>query len=263
MKAEPENEHISAYERAVCYYTLPKVISPITYGLVAVYALCILESLAALVYGYAIDNQTWKVAGAATFAAMTVFGMLAFTIRAVINDWRRRSVLAYARHVPDPNASDDIPNPFADHILLRRLKEPRTEVYACMTNTGGIEYYIEIKKEHHHWHINTPQDQRLFEVLLEHDSLPVGLFKTSPLRVSIFSEKKRIATVVCRNTLRSTVVDIFEILPAETTYCIKDGCIYCANRLVGRIYDIRSYLYLDIERQHATSGILAYFMTQE
>ena len=261
MKAEPENEHLSAYERAVCYYTLPKVISPVTYGLVIVYAICILESVGAFSYGLATDNQTWKVAGSIAFAGIVVFGMFAFTIRALLNDWSRRSTLAAARNVPDTDKSEDIPDPFADHLLLRRLKEPATEVFACLTNEATIKYYIEVRKEENHWRIHTPQDELLFEVLVEHDILRVGLFKTHPMRLSVFSDKKKMASIVCRNTLRTAIADVFELIPAEMKYFIQDGCIYCAGRLVGRIYDIRNYLYLDIERGHANSGILAYFIT--
>ena len=263
MKAVPENEHLSAYERAVCYYTLPKVISPITYGLVLVYAVCILESVGALVYGLTTDNEVWKVAGAAAFAAIVVFGMFTFTIRALLNDWRRRSMLATARTMPDPDKFDDIPDPFADHLLLRRLKEPVTDIYACMTNEGVIAYYIEVRKGDNYWRVHTPQDEMLFEALVEHDVLRIGLFKTYPLRLSVFSEKKKMATIVCRNTLRTAVADIFELIPVEMKYLVRDGCIYYADRLVGRIYDIRDYFYLDIEQGHATSGILAYFMTRE
>ena len=261
MKAVPSNESITAYERAICYYTLPKITSPVTYGLVAAYAVCLLEATGALLYGMTVDDPSWTTAGAIAVTGIVILGMIAFTVRAVLNDWRKRSALAAARNVPDANTTTDIPDPFAGHILIRRPAYPSTEVYACVTNAGTIEYYVEVRSEAKHWCVRTPQDQMIFEVLVEHNMLRLGIFRINPMHAGVYADRKKIAAIVSRNTLRAPVVDVFDLAPKETKYIVKDGCIFAAGRLVGRIYDIRDYLYLDIEQEHATSGILAHFMT--
>ena len=261
MKTETSNDHINAYERAVCYYTLPKMATPVTYGLVAAYAICVLESVSAFSYGLFSANQTWTIAGAAAFAGIVIFGMIAFTIQALVNDWRKRATLAVAHNAPDAAETDDIPDPFSDHILAQRPAHPSAEVYACVTNEGVIEYYVEVRRDETHWRIRTPQDQALFDILAEHDVMPVGIFRTPPVRLGVYTEKKKVAVIVRRNTLRTAIVDIYTLVPMETQYMIKAGCIYFSGRLVGRIYDLRDNIYLDIEKEYATSGILAHFMT--
>lgn len=261
MKAETTNDHISAYERAVCYYTLPKVATSVTDGLVAAYAICVVEALAACIYGLSSGNSTWKIAGATTFVGIVVFGMIVFTIRALVNDWQKRSALAIARNVPDKDETDDIPDPFSSHLLLCRPASPSQEVYACVTIDRAIAYYVQIRREHTHWRAYTSDEQQLLEVLVEHEALRVGIFRTHPVRLGVYSDKKKIAAIVRRNTLRAAFVDVFVLSPVEVTYVIKAGCIYVSDRLVGRIYTLRDNIYLDIEQYHATSGVLAHFMT--
>jgi hypothetical protein len=101
----------------------------------------------------------------------------------------------------------------------------------------------------------------IFEVFVEHDVMRLGIFRIHPIQTGVYADKKKIAAIVSRKTLRTSVVDVFDLVPKETKYIIKDGCVIAAERLVGRIYDIRGYVYLDIEQEHATSGILAHFMT--
>ena len=59
---------MTPYERAVCYYTLPKVIHPITLGLIWVYALCVIEAVGAFSYGVYTGDMDWTMAGFYSFA---------------------------------------------------------------------------------------------------------------------------------------------------------------------------------------------------
>ena len=263
MKAEIPDDHITDYERAVCYYTLPRLANPVTYGLVIAYAVCVLEALAVLVYGLYAENSAWTVAGAWAFLGIVVFGMIIFMTRALINDWNRRAALAAARNVPDATEDEDIPDPFAEHILLRRPLHTASEIFACVTNESTVAYYVEIRRNNTHWRVRTPQEQPAFEILVELDLLRVGLLKSHPVRLGVYEDKKKIASVVRRNTLRSVAVDVFPTSPADVSYSIKNGCIYLAGRLIGRIYALRECLYLDIEREHAVPGILTHFISME
>jgi len=57
MRSTPPDT-ISDYERAVCYYTLPRVTSRVTLALVIAYAVCVFEALGALCIGVLFDNRT-------------------------------------------------------------------------------------------------------------------------------------------------------------------------------------------------------------
>ncbi len=260
LKLEPQNEHITAYERAVCYYTLPKVTSPVTYGLMAAYGLCIVEALAAVAYGLAIDIQGWRIAGLVAFMAMVVLGMIIFFVRALINDLNRRSVIAAARNVPDAAESDDIPDPFAGHLLLQRAVHCVSEVYACVENQGTIVYYIEVREPERRWRVSDPQSCEVFEVLMEHRILRQSVFRAAPVLFGVYHQKKKVASISCRKMFRASQDDIFDIDSKNSKYVVMHGCIYTDGRLIGRIYRLRSSLYLDIEKEHAGFGVLAYFI---
>jgi hypothetical protein len=260
VKAEPQNEHITAYERAICYYTLPKVANPVTYGLVAAYALCIIEAVTAVAYGLAADSNIWQLAGLLAFGAMVVLGMVIFFVRALLNDLGRRSALAAARNVPDAGESDDIPDPFSEHLLLLCPMHPTSEVYACVTNEGAIAYYVEVRTPAGHWRISDPQSQSLFEVVTEHRIPRPGIFRAAPTLLGVYAEKKKVASITCRKLFRASRDDIFDMNTNAARYVVVEGCIYENDRLVGRIYTLRGFKCLDLEKKHGTLGVLAYFV---
>lgn len=261
MRVTHETDHISDYERAVCYYTLPKVVSPITLGLIVAYAVCLLEAVLALGYGLWTENRTWTVAGAVALAGIVVFGMVAFTLRALINDLNRRAALAAAHNAPEASRGNDIPDPFASHILISHPLNVASEVFACVTRDGDIAYYIEVIRPGAHWRVNSPQDQPLFEIMAVQKASHWIFSAPLPARLSVFDGNPVVASIVRRATLRANVVDVFTVVPAETRHEVKNGCIYASGRLVGRIYTLRRNVYLDVERAHAVPGIIAHFVT--
>ncbi len=261
MKAEISDGTITEYERAVCYYTLPKVTSPLTYGLLIAYAVCVVEAVAALVYGLATGNRSWIAAGTLALGCIVIFGMIAFTVRALINDWRKRAALAAAHYAPDASGAEDIPDPFAGHLLLRHPANIGLEEFDCVTNTGSIEYHVETKRANKHWRVSAAESKPLFDVLVEHGALHVAALTGRPIRLGVFADKKKIAAVVRRNTLRAAVVDVFPVAHSVEKYTITNDCIYLSERLIGRIYILRDHVYLDIEREHVAPGIVAHFIT--
>ena len=109
---EPPPERLSDYERAICYYTLPRISYPVTFGLIVAYAVCLLEAFAAVIYGLLWDHAAFAKGGAAALGAIVVFGVVVFTARALLNEIRMRRALAVARGVPDAVADiKDIPSP--------------------------------------------------------------------------------------------------------------------------------------------------------
>lgn len=261
MRVEQTLDSISDYERAICYYTLPKVISPLTMGLIIAYGVCVLEAILALAYGLWADNRNWTIAGASALAGIVVFGMIAFTVRALLNDMKRRMMLAAARNTPMPSESTDIPDPFAAHILLSHPVNVESEVFACATREGTIEYYVEVLRPGGHWRVTTPQDQPAFDIMALHKTSQWIFSAPLPARLGVYAGNRQIAAITRRPTLRANIVDVFSMETDDERHEIKNGCIYASQRLVGRIYTLRRNVYLDVERRHARSGIIAHFIT--
>lgn len=261
MHIEKSNDKITDYERAVCYYTLPKVVSPLTLGLIIAYGVCVLEAIGASVYGLTTGNSSWTTAGGIALVGIVLLGMMLFTIRALLNDWNKRLVLASARNAPAAQEDDNVPDPFAGHVLLQHPINVQSELFACVTIEGQIEYYVEVKRRNWHWRVCTPQDQPFFEILALQGARWLGLSAPLPARLGLYSNNVEIASLVRRSTLHANIVDIFPTNPNEQSYAVKNGCIYCQGRLLGRIYTLRQAVYLDIEKQHLTPGVLAHFVT--
>jgi hypothetical protein len=242
---------ISDYERVVCYYTLPKIISPITIGLLSAYALCVLEAVAALIYGIYIQDATWTNAGLYCFIGIIIFGMVAFTFRAWLNEWRRRVALAVASSAPRGEADTDIPDPFENHVMLSRPSPNNKKSFTCLERSGGISHHVEIRRRNVHWRVKDTEYQSLFDVLVVHGK--------GQLRV--YADKRHRASIERYMTLRASVANIYILDLPQRNYAITNGCIYDSGRLVGRIYRLRRRLYLDIEKAHLHDGLLAHFVS--
>jgi len=103
----------------------------------------------------------------------------------------------------------------------------------------------------------------VFEVLMEHRILHQSLFRAAPVIFGVYHEKKKVASISCRKMFRVSQDDIFDIEPKNSKYVVIHGCIYADGRLIGRIYRLRSSFYLDIEKEHASFGMLAYFIAAQ
>lgn len=239
---------IREYERVVCYYTLPKMISPVTAGLIAAYALCVIESLAALAYGTYIQDRTWTLAGMYTLAGIIIFGMVAFTIRAWLTDWRIRMALAVARNAPDAAEEEDVPDPFEDHVLLSRPLRPAADRFPCLDQGGAISYHVEVKRYNAHWRVKDAHDTTLLDVRAVH----------GPGQLRVYAGKEHRASIERRMTLHGTVARVDVTGGESCHYLITNGCIYYSGRMAGRIYRLRRRIYLDVERAHMNDGLLAY-----
>ena len=69
-------EHLTDYERAICYYTLPKITHPVTFGLLAVYVVCIIEALGVLAYGATTHREGITRAGLLAVGGIVAFGVI-------------------------------------------------------------------------------------------------------------------------------------------------------------------------------------------
>lgn len=260
-------ERLTEYERAVCYYTLPRVVHPLTFGLMGVYAVCLLESFAILLYGVLSERENATAMGAYAIAAVVVMGIVTFTLRALLNEMRYRWALAGVQRLAEAAAGvmetlseGEIPDPFAGHILIRRPLPAPGDSFTCTDNMGCVLYFVEGTVEQNAWRVMDDAKQDIFRVEIEAGvrSFSMGGL---PARLSVRSGSEEVARVVRRFSLASPRVRIRCSPPCAERYTIIQNGIYHGGALVGRIYELHRSLYLDIEKTAFHEALLGLFVT--
>ena len=251
-------DHLTDYERAVCYYTLPRVVHPISYGIVLAYGVCLLEAAGVLIYGIATQSPAFTRGGAIATVAVVLFGVIVFMIRALLNEVRGRRALLQARGVPDAGAAPaDTPNPFAHHILLRRPVGGTGNI-AC-AEIGGERTY-EIQCDRSGWQVKEGSTGDTFEVRLLKGAGSFSFDRGTPRCVAVFRAGKETARVERRPGLPAARTEISR--PAEARrLVVRSLGIYWRGHLVGRVYTLRGWHYLDLDANLFDEGALAYFLT--
>lgn len=259
--AEPPPERLSDYERAICYYTLPRISYPVTFGLIVAYAVCLLEAFAAVIYGLLWDHAAFAKSGAAALGAIVVFGIVVFTLRALLNEVRMRRVLAVARGVPDAIADiKDIPDPFAGHFLLRHPLHTRGDIFTCTDNTGAVLYSVESAPHSPWWKVKDAQDNEVLRVHVKAEWWNFSFGEGVPNRLAVHAGDQEIAQIRRRFTFATPTIQVCCDKPAPKEYEVRGGGIYQEKRLVGRIYYLHRSLYLDIEEAEFHEAILGLFV---
>lgn len=254
-------EHLTAYERAVCYYTIPRVTSPLTGGLIIAYGIVLAEAAGLLLYGLMTDreNLTWW-GGALTIGAV-VFGLFVFFVRSLQNAVRERRAMAQAALVPDSDeAVRGVPDPFSGHVLLRfRPARGRAEL-TIEDNEGNVRYRAR-PSAGWGYTIESAEGAAVAEVRA-HRTRRSFLFDFSgrPGKVTVERDGVELARAQRRFTLMDPASDIFVSEPEEVHLVTRGGAIYRNGRLVGRIYTVRRFTYLDVESKSFSEGLLGYFV---
>jgi hypothetical protein len=68
-----------------------------------------------------------------------------------------------------------------------------------------------------------------------------------------------VAEIERRLTIGPSCVEIRNLQTGETIE-FRDGGIYDGEALVGRIYDIRNYLYLDVRQSRLDDAVLGFYV---
>jgi len=262
-RKELPTDHLTDYERAICYYSLPKLLSPVTYGLIIVYAIILLETFGAMAIGFVTGQNNWTVAGAIAFNVVVVFGLVIFTIRALLSEVRHRKMLAIARGVPDaPEEEDDLPDPFETHLLIRRPVPAAGNLFWCSTADDTVLYLVECGAHGRSWEVKTPESGEVCTVraLTRNRSFLLGM--GAPYHLAVSAGGEEVAQIHNRFSFTAPWIEIACRQPEARTYAVRQEGLYAGNRLVGRIYILRKNLYLDIDRAFFNEAVLAYFVTR-
>jgi hypothetical protein len=277
-----QQEHLTDYERALCYYTLPRVVSPITFGLIIAYAVCFLEAVAVLTIGLVLQNSTWTNIGTIALIAISVFGVIIFTARALINEVKRRQALEEAEGVPNAeSASDCSPDPFAEHTLLRYAVHSTGTIYRCQHHKAEPAYTVEHSTHPKAWTVTDTTDESVCRAVSLKRAGSFSLSGGAPSSLVIFQGEHEIARAQRPFSLTAPRTEIQCQEPNVRQFIIRSGSIYLVltgdqpvpplpelkpghfrgERLIGRIYELRSQIYLDIEAEYLDDALLAYYTT--
>ncbi len=261
--ADSPRDYVTDYERAICYYTLPKVVSPVTYGIVVAYSVCLFEAVGAVVIGTLLNSRVWIIAGYAALAGIIVFGLLVFMARALVNEVRQRKMLAVARGVPDAaGAETEVPDPFANHILLKHPLEARGRLFVCTENDATIKYFVDSAPNRRWWKIKTPQDVEVCHLEALGRFRRFTFIGGLPHRLGVYAGEEEIAQIVRRFSFTVPYVEIRCRIPEPRVYVVRQEGIYWGDCLIGRIYSLRRSFYLDMEKYLFHDAVLAYFVTK-
>lgn len=255
-----DTERINEYERAVCYYTLPKVTHSVTTGLILVYILCLLEAFAALGYGFLFSKDGWTKAGAYSLLGIVILGIVGFLMRAIRNQVLQRTNLAQAQNAPDPSPDlRDVPDPFSSHFLLRGPRNPLENPCILTDNEGNALYSVEQTIAANKWVISTPEGEEIVRVRGTRGMVSFNLDSAIPKRLHVLANGEEIGVLEHRRSLRSTLYSARMKGKNEQAFRIEGRAIYVGEKLCGRIYFLRNSLYLDVKKSAFNDVLLGFF----
>ncbi len=252
-------EHLTSYERAVCYYTLPKVVTPVGYGLVAAYIVCLLEAVGLLLYGWIAGNEVLTRWGIVAVAAMIGFGVLAFLLRAFFNDLRERQLLKGGNILSDNDFDrGDVPDPLARNLLLCFSLRDEGGARAIKDNDGAVRYTVTPGPGRGTKTV-TGTDGTVLSMRHARGLLGLGVFTGSAGTTTVSSGDHPVATIRRRISFSDPIAHIECIPPKGEPAIVKNRSLFLGARLIGRVYYVRGHVYLDVEREPFHDGILGFF----
>lgn len=255
-------DRLSEYERVICYYTLPRIAHPVAFWFLVVYAVCLVESVAVILYGLLGDRSGFVRGGLYTFGGIVAFGIVVFVLRAFISEFKLRKALAVARSVPDAIADmEDVPDPFADHVLLRHPLHDLGDLFPCTDGRGKLLYFVESAPQSAWWKVRDAQDNEVLRVRVQATSRSFSLQAAVPSKLVVLAGDEEIAHIHRRFSLTTPTVEVTCLGSEPKQYVLGRGGIFRDKRLVGRVYYLRQSVFLDMQRAEFHDAILGLFVT--
>lgn len=255
-----KSERLTEFERAVCYDTLPNVTRPVTLGLIVLYTILLIASFLLMAYGLRTDHPRWELWGPRIFALVVMLGLIGFTLRAIANSVRKRAALAEAGVMPNVESGfDALPDPFAGHALLRFYRQQGVGPRVVTGNRGETVYTVVPRDSGHAWDIQDPTGERVFRVEAAAPSRSFSFDAGTPSALRILRGDSESGSVTRRWSLGPGRVEIYRLRQPEKPLVFRAGGIFDGEALVGRIYSIRNYLYLDVKQSYVDDSLLAFY----
>ncbi len=265
MLRDAQPEHLTDYERVVCYYTVPRVTHPLTYPLIIAFTVCLFEAFGALAIGLWFDRPLWTTVGTIALAALVLFGIVVFMGRAFLSEVRRRRALEQARTAPDAplrvvESGEEIPNPFAHHVLLCRPAAAPGQIYLCPLGLPARVYTaVETAPSGRSWVFTTP-DAKEYCTVRAAGAVPSFTFGRAVARhLSVMRAGEAIGAIQHWAAIREPGALLHTVAPQPFDLNVHNGSIHRDGRLVGRIYELRGSCYLDVENDSCCEALVAFF----
>ncbi|MBP9002354.1 MAG: hypothetical protein KBH78_01855 [Candidatus Hydrogenedentes bacterium] len=262
MPKVTEQDRLTQAERLALYYVAPRVAGPLTVALLAAYGVVFLEALLFCAYGLWRGESPWPLAGVGALGGAVALGVVIFVGRAVFVEVRFRRALRTARREESAWDGMELGDPFEGRRLLCRPARSAEDVYGCATNEGEILYYV--SRDHGRWQVRDARDAPALEVVEEKGPPSFALFlqgRAEPRQVRVFRDGRPVALIRRRPGIYGTTARIQPLDTPGPALVVAGGGIYQGGRLVGRVYRLRSQLYLDIEDEMLGDGLLGWFLT--
>ena len=256
------DDYLTDYERAIFYYSLPRLRTPFPIGVTIVYGVVMALAAATLVYGVATGEPDWLRAGGIGLGFGVVVGGGAFVLRDFMNQVRERAALKSAKGIPDADSQfDDIPDPFGEHVLLRYPTRHSGNRLSVENNKGEELYVSELESGGAALKFSDADGTPLFEATLGSSSQSFASDRGSPRRIVFGENGEKTGEMRRRSSLGPSAVEIERQGDNGGTYRFFGGGLYEGEALVGRMYEVRGHRYLDILKSHLSNEILGFFVT--
>jgi hypothetical protein len=255
-------EHLTDYERAIYYYTLPRVSLAVPVGVIFIYVFFVCMTIVAIAYGLSTDHPQWMQGGGVVLGLLIIGGVMTYLSREFMHELQERLALAKAKTMPDADSQfDEIPDPFADHILLRYPIRHRGSKLPLVNNKGNQVYTAELSDNRKTMSVHDHDEKELFQAVLETSQVSFSFETGSPSRIEVQVSGETVGRVRRKSNFGPAHVTIECLGEVPATYDFQGGGIYFGDELVGRIYEVRQFHYLDIHKKHFRDAILSFFIT--
>lgn len=258
---DPKQERLTEFERAICYDTLPRVTSPLTLGLIISYTILLAISFAAMVYGLYNDHSVYKTYGTWAFSIVVFVGLSGFVYRALANAIRERAALAEAERLPNVESGfDELPDPFEHHALIRYYRHQGDKSKVLTGNKGETLYHATCGNGGHTWEIVDPAGEPVVSVEARGPTQSFSFNSGTPRRAVVFRQDDETGEILRHFSFGAGRVEILSRRKPERPLVFRNGGLYDGAELVGRVYAMRNYLYLDVRRTYLDDALLGFFV---
>jgi hypothetical protein len=258
---DPKSERLTEFERAVCFDTLPHITRPVTLGLIFGYTLLLAATFAAMIYGQLNDAPSWKRWGTLLFVVVACAGIVGFIYRALFYAIRQRNVLLSAQDMPNVESGfDELPDPFASHALLRYYRCDKTSP-KIITGNKGETVYTATRDGRHGWEVHDPAGELVFAIRASRPPRSFSFDWGVPSQFHVMRGDKHLAEIERPLTFGPGRVEIRCENQDRRVVQFREGGLFENDALIGRIYAMRNYLYLDVRQSCLDAAVLAFFIS--
>lgn len=259
---EPDahDERLTEYERAICYSTIPRLTRPLTFGLIVAYGFVLLATFLLMAYGLNTEHAFWERWGPIAFGVVVVAGLFGFMARAILNQVHEGSALAAAKTMPNVDSDfDELPDPFEGHVLLRYPRRYEGDTVSITDNRGRTVYVATRKDGGRRLELLDPSGETLLTVESSRGGRSFAFDVGVPRHLLVRRADEQTAELKRRFNFGTAVVDISCNQNGAQDYVFRAGGFYRGEELLGRIYFIRNYAYLDLRQTALNDGTLVLF----